>query len=119
MPNLKLISLQCHKPDDISEADEAGFDMGVEDEPYLMAGHKKVWNGRMKKGDIEDLAGVNPISFKESIRVELWEKDPNYVSDKDDQLGNITVYASQMGAGEISNLFKRRKARYTLTFKVE
>ncbi|MFC1804040.1 hypothetical protein ACFL0D_08790 [Thermoproteota archaeon] len=41
MPNLKFVSLVCHRPDDISE-DDAVFDVCYEDEPYLLAGHKRV-----------------------------------------------------------------------------
>jgi hypothetical protein len=116
MPNLRFVSLLCHQPDDIGE-DDTGLDIVREDEPYLMVGHKKVWNGRMGIGEVEDLSGVESIPFKETIRVELWDRDSGYVLDRDDPLGNITIHASQIGR-EASHQFKRRKARYTLTYKV-
>lgn len=118
MSNLKLVSLLCHIPDDISEEDSI-FDIGVEDEPYLMVDHKRIWSGRMGVNDVRDLSDLESIPFEENIRVELWDRDAGYVSEGDDPLGNIIIHASQKGTGELSHLFKRKKARYTLTYKVE
>jgi hypothetical protein len=118
MPNLTFVSLECHKTDDVSE-DDSIFDVGLEDEPYLKVGHKKVWSGRMVIGNVEDLSGVEPIPFEENIRVELWERDSGYVSGQDDLLGYVIIHASQIGHGEVSHKFKRRRARYTLVFKVD
>ena len=118
MPNLKLVSLVCHRPDDLDEED-AVFDVGVEDEPYIIAGNKRVWSGRMGVDDVEDLTGVEPISFKNSIRVELWDRDSGYVLGEDDPLGNVTIQAFQSELGELSHQFRRKKAKYTLTYKVE
>jgi hypothetical protein len=95
------------------------FDVGQEDEPYLLAGHKRVWSGRMGIDDVEDLTRVEPVSFKNIIKVELWDRDAGYVSGDDDSLGNITIQEAIAGLGELSHQFKRRKAKYTLTYKVE
>ncbi|MFC1804041.1 hypothetical protein ACFL0D_08795 [Thermoproteota archaeon] len=69
--------------------------------------------------DVEDLTEVEPVSFKKSIKVELWDRDSGYVLGEDDPLGNISIQAFQAGLGELSHQFKRRKAKYTLTYKVE
>jgi len=118
MPILKFVSLVCHKPDDMSE-DDSGFDVGPEDEPFLIVGHKKVWSGRMGIGAVENLSDVDPISFENSITVELWDSDPGYVTGEDDKLGHISIQEALAGSGELSHQFKRRKAEYTLTYKVE
>jgi hypothetical protein len=50
--------------------------MTIEDEPYILADHKRVWSVKgMKTGDIEDLSGVELITFNERISIELWDKD--------------------------------------------
>ena len=118
MANLKFVSLECIRPDDMSE-DDSVFDVGQEDEPYIIAGHKRVWSGRMGIGDIENLIDVNPVSFVNSVKVELWDRDPGYVLGEDDPLGNISITESVAGLGELTHQFKRRKAKYTLTYKVE
>ena len=119
LPKLKFVSLKCHRTDDTSKSDDASFDMGIEDEPYLLANHKRVWGvKRMKSGDLEDLSGVEPITFDEKISVELWDKDPGYYP-ADDQIGRLNVQASQAGLGEMIHEFKRKNAYYTLTYKVK
>jgi hypothetical protein len=119
LPKLKFVSLQCHRTDDAGEADEHPTDMTVEDEPYLLANHKRVWGvKRMKAHQKEDLSGVEPINFKESISVELWEKDAGFFPD-DDQIGRLRVQSNQLGIGELTHEFKRKSAWYTLTYKVE
>jgi hypothetical protein len=117
MPNLKFVSLICHRTDDSSE-DDAVFDVGPEDEPYLLAGNKRIWSGRMAVNDFEDLTGLEPVSFKNSIRVELWDRDPGYTGE-DDKLGHLSIQAFQAGLGELTHEFRRKKAKYTLTYKVE
>jgi hypothetical protein len=119
MPKLKFVSLVCHRPDDISEADDHMFDGTIEDEPYILVNHTKVWDGRrMAANDVEDLSGVEPINFNEDVRVELWDQDAGYISD-DDQIGRLEIKAHQEGLGELKHEFKRKQARYTLTYKVE
>ena len=119
MPELIFVSLMCHRPDDASEADDRRFDATVEDEPYILVNHKKVWDGkRMGANDVADLSDVEPISFKDSVRVELWDADPGYTPE-DDQLGRLTIQASLAGVGELSHEFKRKSAKYTLTYKVK
>jgi hypothetical protein len=118
MPKAKFVSLVCNKPDDISEGD-SGFDVGREDEPYLMVDNKRIWSGRMGMGDVKDLSVIDPIDFKDSMRVQLRERDAGYASGTDDQLGSFTIKALQAGLGELEHQFRRRKARYTLTYKVE
>ena len=119
MPELKFVSLICHRPDDASEADDRLFDATVEDEPYILVNHKKVWDGkRMSANDVADLSDVKPISFKDSVRVELWDADPGYTPE-DDQLGRLTIQASLASAGELTHEFKRKSAKYTLTYKVK
>lgn len=119
MPELKFISLKCHRTDDTSEADDNLFDMTIEDEPYLLADHKRVWGvRRMKSGDLEDLSGVEPIKFNERISVELWDKDAGFFP-ADDQIGRLTVHAHLAGIGELKHEFKRKNAKYTLTYKVK
>jgi len=119
LPELKFISLKCHRTDDTSESDDHSFDMTVEDEPYLLAEHKRVWGvRRMKSGDLEDLSGVDTLKFKEKINVELWDKDAGFYPD-DDQIGRLTVQANQAGLGELTHEFKRKNAKYTLTYEVK
>jgi hypothetical protein len=117
MPNLKFVSLRCHRPDDISE-DDSVFDTGPEDEPYLMADYKRVWSGRMGMDEVVDLTSVEPISFKDRIRVELWDRDAGYVGE-DDRLGSLTIMAFQSGLGELQQEFRSGKAKYSLIYKVE
>jgi hypothetical protein len=118
MPKAKFVSLICHRPSDISE-DDTGFDVGQEDEPYLMVNKKRIWDGRMGINDVEDLTGINPVDFKDDLRVELWDRDAGYISGKDDLLGSFTIQTLQAGLGELEHQFKRKKANYTLTYKVE
>jgi hypothetical protein len=99
--------------------DDSLFDVGVEDEPYLMVDYKKVWSGRMGINDLEDLSKVKPIPFEQSIRVELLDRDAGYSLNGDDPLGTVTINAYQKGLGVLSHQFKRKKAKYTLTYKVE
>ena len=118
MPKAKFVSLICHRPSDISE-DDSGFDVGQEDEPYLMVNRKRIWSGRMGINDVEDLTRVNSVDFKDDLRVELWDRDAGYVSGGDDKLGSLSIQESQAGLGEREHQFKRSKANYTLTYKVE
>ena len=119
LPELKLLSLKCHSTDDSSESDDRSFDMTIEDEPFLVANHKRVWGvTRMNSGDMEDLSSVEPILFDKNMSVELWDKDAGY-STEDDQIGRFTVLASQAGIGELTHEFKRKKAKYTLTYKIK
>ena len=118
MPKAKFVSLICHIPDDLTE-EHTVFDVGQEDEPYLLVKKKKVWSGRMNVDDVEDLTIIDPIDFKDNIRVELWDRDSGYVSGGDDLLGSLTIMASQAGSGELEHQFKRSKASYTLIYKVE
>lgn len=60
---------------------------------------------------------MEPISFEDSVSIELWDRDAGAPA-RDDRLGG-TVQAIQAGLGEISHVFKRRSAKYTLTYKVE
>ena len=93
--------------------------MTVEDEPYLLVNHKRVWGvKRMKANDVEDLSHLELIQFKESIRVELWDKDAGFFPD-DDQIGILNIQANQAGFGELKHVFKRKNAIYTLTFQVD
>ena len=69
--------------------------------------------------DVEDLTRVNSVDFKDDLRVELWDRDAGYASGKDDPLGSLTIKVIQAGLGELEHQFKRRKANYTLTYKVE
>jgi hypothetical protein len=118
MPVLKFVSLKCHRTDDSTEKDQS-YDLSVEDEPYLRANHKQVWGvTRMKINEIKDLSDVEPITFNDDILVELWDKDAGY-SPEDDRLGKVTIVAGLAGTGSHEYEFRRRKARYTLTYKVE
>ena len=118
LPELKFISLKCHSTDDTDESDDHSVDGIIEDEPYLLADHERVWSvRRMKAGDIEDLSGVEPITFDERIGVELWDEDDRARSD-DDQIGRLMVQANLIGLGELRRDFKRKNAKYTLTYKV-
>ncbi len=93
--------------------------MTVEDEPYLLADRKRVWGvRRMGAGDVEDLSGVEPIQFDKEIVVELWDRDAGYFPD-DDQIGRLTVQPHLAGLGELTHEFKRKNAKYTLTYKVD
>jgi hypothetical protein len=118
MPELRFVSLECHRTDDSGEVDDQAFDIGLTDEPYLLVDHKRVWGRRMNAGEIEDLGKVKPIQFNNKLTVELWDKDAGYMS-ADDQIGRITIFAAQSGQGDLSHEFKRRNARYTLVYKVE
>ena len=117
MPNLKFVSLTCIRPDDISE-DESGFDVGEEDEPFLLVNHNRVWRGRMTRGDVKDLSEIEPIHFDNQVSVELRERDPGYVP-SDDSLGTFNVQALQAGLGEIEHQFETRRAKYVLIYQVE
>ena len=113
-----LVSLSCLRTDDSGE-DDAFFDVGVGDEPYLIADRRRVWSGRMSVNDEADLTGVEPIAFEEYIRVELWDRDAGPQAGQDDRLGDIDISAVYAGLGELSHQFKTRRARYTLVYKVE
>ncbi len=119
MPEFKFVSILCQRTDDSSRSDDRSMDMTEEDEPYLLADHKRVWDGRrMNINDVADLSGIDPISFKDSILIELWDRDAGYDPD-DDQIGRLNIQAFQSGLGELTHEFKRKNARYTLTYKVE
>ena len=102
----------------MSENDSV-FDIGDEDEPFIMADHQKIWSGRMGLNDVEDLSKVSPVSFEENIRVALWDRDAGYSSNEDDPIGDVVIHASQKGHGELTHSFKGRRAKYTLNYKVE
>jgi hypothetical protein len=117
MPNLKFVSLECIRPDDIRE-DESGFDVGEEDEPFLLVNHNQVWRGRMSSGDVRDLSAIESIPFDNQVSVELRERDPGYVP-SDDSLGTFNVQALHAGLGEIEHQFETRRAKYVLKYQVE
>ncbi len=119
MPELNFVSLKCHRTDDTSESDDHSFDMTVEDEPYLKVNYKRVWGvKRMKSGDLVDLSNVEPVMFDEKISVELWDKDAGFFPD-DDRMGKLIVHANQGRLGELTHEFKRKNAKYTLTYNVK
>ena len=119
MSKLKLVSLKCHSTSDMNETDDTAFDATIEDEPYLLVNHKRVWGvSRMKANETIDLSDVEPVSFSNQVVVELWDRDAGY-SPADDRLGILTVQAGHAGSGELAHEFTRSKAKYTLTYFVE
>jgi len=119
MPKIKFVKLTCHTTTDMSESDDTAFDTTIEDEPYLLVNHKRVWGvSRIKADETIDLSDVEPVSFSDQVVVELWDRDAGY-SPADDRLGRLSVQAGHAGSGELSHEFRRSKARYTLTYLVE
>ena len=119
MPSLKLLSLTCHRTDDSIEEDYDVIDTTVEDEPYLLSNNKMIWSVKMMKAnDVEDLSEVETILFDESVDIELWDRDSEH-NITNDKIGELIIKASQKGLGVQRHEFRRRNARYTLTYKVE
>lgn len=119
MPNLKLLSLICHRTDDSIEEDYDVIDTTVEDEPYLLSNNKMIWGVKMMKAnDVEDLSEVETILFNESVDIELWDRDSEHIIAYD-KIGRLIIKASRKGLGVQKHEFKQRNARYTLTYKVE
>jgi hypothetical protein len=117
MVKLRLLSLICHGTDD-SEKDGAVYDIGTEDEPFLVVNNKRVWGGRMGANEEKDLTEVEPISFENRVQVGLRERDPGPEMGYDN-LGNVTIRAIQAGVGTQSHHFQKKDASYTLKYSVE
>jgi len=119
MPNLKLLTLTCHRTDDSIEEDYDVIDTTVEDEPYLAFNNKIIWSIKtMKANDVEDLSEVETIFFDESVDIELWDRDSEH-NITNDKIGGLIINASQKGLCIQKHEFQRKNARYTLTYKVE
>lgn len=104
MPNLRLISLECHETEDSGD-----------DEAYLLVKGVKVWGNDIDEGDVADLSGLPLIWFRRRARIELMDED---WPDDDDSLGRTYARRSHIGQGEIEHPFTDDDARYTLTFEV-
>ena len=119
MHNLKLLTLTCHRTDDSIEEDYDVIDTTVEDEPYLVSNNNIIWNvNTMKANDVEDLGEVETIFFDDSVDIELWDRDSEH-NITNDKIGGLIIKASLKGLGVQKHEFKRRNARYTLTYKVD
>jgi len=107
---LMLESLRCSETEDWTGADET----------YLRANNILVWGPEsMNDGDRKTLAGVEPIEFRGSVRLDLYDKDGSVPSDDDDHLGNFLVTAADKGRGTLRCTFDRDDASYTLEYRVE
>ena len=116
MPNLRLVSLTCHRPNDSGEY--SSYDIGDIDEPFLIVNGAKIWSERMKADEIEDLSKIKPIPFEYSCNLELWEKDPGVLGE-DDLLGQILIESNMKSSSILSQDFKCGTSKYTLNYKVE
>jgi hypothetical protein len=120
MAKLIFVSLKCHKTDDSGEDNLARlYDIGVEDEPYLLVDRNKVWSGRMKANDEVSFTGIESIPFEDQVHVELWDRDAGPENGKNDNIGDLIILSAQAGLGEQSQQFKTRIADYTLVYQVE
>jgi len=119
MPNLKLLSLTCHRTDDSIEEDYDVIDTTVEDEPYLVSNNRMIWSIKMMRAnDVEDLSEVETIFFDESVDIELWDRDSEH-NITNDKIGGLIITVSQKGLGIQKHEYKSRNARYTLTYRVD
>lgn len=107
---LILVRLHCTKTEDTFGADEA----------YITANGRMVWGiVDMNDGDTRDLDGVvEPIRFRNSVSVELWDNDTG-IFDSDDRLGtNIITYDPATVDQELQVKFTDDDANYQLTYIV-
>ena len=104
---LHLLSLQCIKTEDWRA-----------DEPYLVINANRYWGGpSMDDGDSQDLRGLPPIAFAESISITLFDADTDTFVDRDDNLGTIQIVTTDAGV-EKTGIFTRDGAHYVLRYRV-
>jgi hypothetical protein len=77
-----------------------------------------VWaTDKISSGESASLRSVNPIPFKGSVEVALWDEDTG-LFDSDDNLGKCTISASVAGQDEQDYRFKGDGSDYLLVYKV-
>jgi len=108
---LYLIRLLCNKTEDSFGADEA----------YLAVNGITRWGiVSVNDGDTVDLeATTEPVRFRTSVRLELWDNDTG-IFDSDDRLGEIIVAPDDNYPydQERFGTFSDDGARYVLTYVV-
>ncbi|MEG4235215.1 hypothetical protein QUA40_24385 [Microcoleus sp. Pol11C3] len=107
MTKLKLISLECHKTEDSSGADE----------PYLRVNGQNVW-GPISLNDGQSATINDIVEFTNSTEIQLYDQDVGSWFDTDDDLGTLTANLSQIGKGEQRGKFTKDGADYTLIWEV-
>lgn len=117
MATLKLHRITCKKTDDPDEID-AIYDIGLEDEPYLLVNGKEVWTGRMSPGEVIELSEIEPLPFRDSVKIELMERETGH-GRNDDILGEITIRESDANLQKIVKELQSGKAEYILEYYVE
>jgi hypothetical protein len=95
----------------------------TKDEIRLFAGDKKIWSGSMNQGDFVDLRHLDPLFFRDSINLQIWEEDrwepwPLPDIDKDDFLGQNTVHEFQEPGGAFALDFYGSGAHYQIVLDV-
>jgi hypothetical protein len=116
MAKLKLHRITCKKTDDPDETD-AIYDVGLEDEPYILVNGKEVWTGRMSPGEVIDLSDIDPFPFRDSVKIELMERETGH-GRNDDVLGEITVNESEVNMQKIVKEIQKGKAEYILEYYI-
>ena len=105
---IKFISITCHEMEDFL----------VFDEPYLRFNGETVWNGKVTSDhEPHDLSSIELISFYETAKIELWERDTGFFDD-DDFIGKAYVHTSLAGKGEQASSFTGDGANYSLVFEI-
>lgn len=107
---LRLLTLTCHKTEDITGADSA----------YLKINGAIVWGPeQINDNEKRNLANSPVIKFADTIKVELYDQDMGLVFDKDDHLGSVTISAEDSGKGIKEAKIKGDGASYTISYRVE
>ncbi|MCW8796261.1 MAG: hypothetical protein OQK67_04280 [Chlorobium sp.] len=106
---LKLISLTCHDTEDSTGADET----------YLHVDRVLKWGPRsMNDGNTKSLAGIEPIRFQNSVRLDLYDQDSGSWYDSDDHIDKVIISTGDSGRGTKECKFKGDGASYTLKYEV-
>lgn len=106
---LRLISLKCHETEDVTGSDHA----------YLHVNNILKWGPRaINNGQTRDLTGVEPISFRDTIRIDLYDEDTGSWFDEDDHIDKEIISKADANLGVKERKLKGDGASYTLKYEV-
>jgi len=116
LAELHFLRIICYESLDPLDND-AIYDIGNEDEPYLQVDNDVVWTSRMKKGDSIDLSDLEPVRIFKPVKILFKERATGH--NRDDVILGEWEVRPEMASRERKYVdFHLNNAHYALEYKI-